>query len=113
MSRKILALPLVVILFIIMIAFDIARFTILSPLLAFVFPAILLAIIGSIVGLISGYFAGVHLIAAIVVSILFFISWPLSQKRQEIKIRALSYTQAFWGGIAGGIACYYIGSLVD
>ncbi|NQT04973.1 MAG: hypothetical protein HQ577_03090 [Dehalococcoidia bacterium] len=113
MLRKILALPVTFILFVVMILFDIARFTILSPLLAFILPAVLLAICGSIIGLISGYFAGVQLIAAIVVGIIFFITWPLSQKRQEIEIRALSYTQAFWGGIAGGISCYFIGSLVD
>jgi len=113
MLRKVLALPATFILFVVMILFDIARFTILSPLSAFVLPAVLLAICGSIIGLISGYFAGVQLFAAIAVGVIFFITWPLSQKRQETEIRALSYVQAFWGGITGGIACYYIGSLVD
>ena len=111
--RKILMAPIAVIVFVAMYLFDIVRFTILSPLLVFVLPTVLLAIVGALIGLVSGYFWEIHLIAAIVVGIFFFITWPLSQKRAEPETRVLSYVQAFWGSVAGGLTCYFVGGVVD
>ena len=111
--RKILMAPIAVIIFAIMYVVDAVRFAIISPFLAFVIPVIVLAIVGSLFGLLTGFLWGAHLIAAIVIGIIFLVTWPRSQKKQGVKIHALSYAQAFWGGVAGGLACYFIGSLMD
>ena len=111
--RKILMAPIAVIIFAIMYVVDAVRFAIISPFLALVIPAIVLAVVGALVGLITGFFWGGHLIAAIIVSIIFLVTWPRSQKRQELEIRALAYAQALWGSVAVGLACYFVGSLVD
>ena len=111
--RKILLAPIAIILFVGLYLFDAVRFAIISPFLAFVFPVIALAVVGSLFGLLTGFLWGAQLIAAIVIGIIFLVTWPRSQKKQEVEIRALSYAQSFWGGIAGALACYFAGSLVD
>ena len=110
---KILMAPIAVIIFVIMYVVDAVRFAIISPFLAFVIPVIVLAIVGSLFGLLTGFLWDAHLIAAIVIGIIFLVTWPRSQKRQDLEIRALAYAQALWGGIAVGLACYFVGSLVD
>ena len=105
--------PIAVIIFVIMYVVDAVRFAIISPFLAFVIPVIVLAIVGSLFGLLTGFLWDAHLIAAIVIGIIFLVTWPRSQKRQDLEIRALAYAQALWGGIAVGLACYFVGSLVD
>ena len=70
------------------------------------------AIPGALIGLITGLF-GFHLIAAIVGGILFFFTYPLSRRRWGSKPDALTYFLALCGAVGGGVACYYVGSLVD
>ena len=113
MLRKILVAPIAGILFATLYVFDAIRFAVMSPLLAVVFPALLLALVGGLIGLITGFFWGVHLIAAVVGSIFFLITWPRSQRKQSLEMRALSYAQALWGAVALGLACYFVGSLVE
>ena len=110
--KKILLAPIAIILFVGLYLFDTVRFAIISPFLAFVFPVIALAVVGSLFGLLTGFLWGAQLVAAIVIGIIFLVTWPRSQKKQGVEIHALSYAQAFWGGVAGGLACYFIGSLV-
>ncbi len=74
--------------------------------------AIMAAIPGAIIGLITGFF-GFHLIAAIIGGILFFITYPRSRIRWGSAPDALTYFNALCGAIGGGLACYFVGSLVD
>ena len=74
--------------------------------------AVMTAIPGALIGLITGLF-GLHLIAAIVGGILFFITYPRSRRRQGFKTDSLTYFNALCGAIGGGFACYFVGSLVD
>ena len=74
--------------------------------------AIMAAIPGALIGLITGLF-GVHLIAAIVGGIFFFITYPRSRRRWGSEPDALTYFLALCGAVGGGFACYFVGSLVD
>lgn len=74
--------------------------------------AIMAAIPGALIGLVTGLF-GFHLIAAIVGGIFFFITYPRSRRRWGAKPDLLTYFLALCGAFGGGLACYFVGSLVD
>lgn len=74
--------------------------------------AIMAAIPGALIGLITGFF-GFHKIAAIAGGIIFFITYPPSRRRWGAKPDALTYFFALCGGIGGGLACYFVGNLLQ
>ena len=74
--------------------------------------AIMAAIPGALIGVITGFF-GFHLIAAIIGGIFFFITYPRSRIRWGSAPNALTYFLALCGGVGGGLACYFVGNLVD
>ena len=74
--------------------------------------AIMAAILGALIGVITGFF-GFHLIAAIIGGIFFFITYPRSRIRWGSAPNALTYFLALCGGVGGGLACYFVGNLVD
>jgi len=74
--------------------------------------AIMVAIPGALIGLITGLF-GFHLIASIIGGIFFFITYPRSRRRWGSGPDALTYFFALCGGVGGGLACYFVGNLVD
>jgi hypothetical protein len=74
--------------------------------------ALMGAIPGAIIGAITGLF-GFQLIAAIVGGILFFLTYPRSRRRWGSRPDALTYLLALFGAVGGGLACYFVGNLVD
>ncbi len=84
-------------------------FIILLRLLGF---AIMGAIPGALIGLVTGFF-GFHLIAAIFSGIFFFITYPRSRRRWGSQVDAFTYFLALCGAVGGGLACYFVGTLVD
>ncbi len=70
------------------------------------------AIPGAIIGLITGLF-GFHLIAAIVIGIFIFITYPRSRRRWGSEPDLLTYFFALCGAAGGGFACYFVGNLLQ
>ncbi|MBA7476312.1 hypothetical protein ES707_11696 [subsurface metagenome] len=70
------------------------------------------AIPGAIIGLITGLF-GFHLIAAIVIGIFIFITYPRSRRRWGSEPDLLTYFLALCGAAGGGFACYFVGNLLQ
>ena len=75
--------------------------------------AIMGAIPGALIGLITGHFWGIQLVAAIVGGIFFFVTYPPSRRRWGAEPDGLTYFLALCGAVGGGLACYFVGSLVD
>ncbi|MBA7678004.1 hypothetical protein ES703_86271 [subsurface metagenome] len=73
--------------------------------------AVLAAIPGALIGLITGLF-GVHHIAAIVVGVFFFITYPPSRRRFGAEPDAITYFFALCGGAGSGLATYFVGGLL-
>jgi len=74
--------------------------------------AVLAAILGAILGLITGHF-GFQLIAAIAGGTIFFITYPLQRRRRGLVTDSATYFYALCGGIGGGLACYFVGNLMQ
>jgi len=70
------------------------------------------AIPGAIIGLITGLF-GFHLIAAIIIGIFIFITYPRSRRRWGSEPDLLTYFLALCGAAGGGFACYFVGNLLQ
>jgi len=87
------------------------RRILLTPIGGIVF-VIMTAIPGALVGLVTGLL-GFHKFAAIAGGIIFFITYPLQRRLKGLVTDALTYFLALCGGIGGGLACYFVGNLVQ
>jgi len=74
--------------------------------------AIMTAIPGALVGLVTGLL-GFHKIAAIAGGIIFFITYPLQRRKKGLVTDEATYFFALCGGIGGGLACCFVGNLIQ
>jgi len=88
----------------------IARLLYVLPLSALTF-AIMTAIPGALIGWITGFWK-LHIIAAILVGLFFFITYPRSRPRWGFRPDWFTYFNAICGAIGGALACYFAGQLL-
>jgi uncharacterized protein involved in cysteine biosynthesis len=73
--------------------------------------AVLGVIPGAVIGVITGFF-GFHLVTAIAGSVIVFFAYPASRRKQGFKTDGLTYFNAFCTAVGGGLACFFVGSLI-